>query len=150
MPLFPSVEWFRMLAERMTAQPEKYRKLGAVDLLLFPRVVFPDGGVETFRLAFRGHGCTVDAVPGAPAGAHALVLEGAHEHWREMIDNIRTHGRADLRHTLNYLTLPDWPLRLVPVDEAEGQLATDRFYRYAETLQEFFDEAAGVDTRYAA
>jgi hypothetical protein len=139
-----------MLAERMAAQHEKYRRLGSVDLLLFPRVVFPEGRAETYRLAFRGHGCTVAAADGDPAGAHAVVLEAAYEHWREMLDNIRTHGRADLRHTLNSLTLPDWPFRLLPVDEAEGQLAVDRFYRYAETLQEFFDEAASVDTRYAA
>jgi hypothetical protein len=68
--------------------------------------------------------------------------------WREMVENIRRHGHADLTHTLNYLTLPDWPLHLVPVDDIEGQLDVDRFYRYNETLQEFFDEAAAVETRF--
>jgi hypothetical protein len=67
-----------------------------------------------------------------------------------MLENIRRNGHADLTHTLNYLTLPDWPFRLVPVDEGEGQLDVDRFYRYNETLQEFFDETGYVGTRFVA
>jgi hypothetical protein len=44
---------------------------------------------------------------------------------------------------------PDWPLRLVPVNEDEGQLDVDRFYRYNETLQQFFDGGARLSTRFA-
>ena len=69
--------------------------------------------------------------------------------WKEMVESIRHHHGADLSHTLNSLTLPDWPLRLVPLDEEAGQLDVDRFYRYNQSLQEFFDEAAAVDTRFA-
>ena len=54
---FPSVGWFRALADRMAAQPEKYRKLGAMDLTLVPRIVFPDGRAEVYSLAFEGHRC---------------------------------------------------------------------------------------------
>ena len=36
------------------------------------------------------------------------------------------------------------------VSEGEGQLDVDRFYRYNETLQEFFDEAAAVETQFVA
>jgi hypothetical protein len=64
-----------------------------------------------------------------------------------MVENIRRHGHADLTHTLNYLTLPDWPLRLIPTAD-DDQLDVDRFYRYNESLQQFFDEAAGVETRF--
>ena len=148
---FPSVGWFRALADRMAAQPEKYRKLGAMDLTLVPRIALSDGKTEAFRLVFEGHRCTaVDRVGhGEPIGGrHPVVLEGEYGAWREMIENIRHNGRADLTHTLNYLTLPDWPLRLVSVDDGEGQLDVDRFYRYNESLQEFFDEAARVDTRF--
>ena len=144
----PSVAWFRGLADRMAAQPEKYGRLGRIDLTLLPRIVHPDGRIETYRLVFRGHACTtVDRLPGAPdaaSGPHPVVLEGELAAWTEMFDNIRRHGRADLTHTLNYLTLPDWPLRLVPIDAAAGQLDVDRFYRYNQTLQEFFDEAGAV------
>jgi hypothetical protein len=82
-------------------------------------------------------------------GKHPVVLEGEIEAWKEMVENIQAHGAADLTHTLNYLTLPDWPLRLVPAS-AEGQLDVDRFYRYIETLQEFFNEAADTAVRSAA
>jgi hypothetical protein len=149
--VFPSVGWFRALADRMAAQPEKYRRLGAMDLTLVPRITFPDGHAELYSLAFEGHRCrAVERVESTAAvdGRHPVVLEGEYAAWREMLENIRHHGHADLTHTLNYLTLPDWPLRLHPVDDGEGQLDVDRFYRYNETLQEFFDETARIDTRF--
>ena len=149
--VFPSVGWFRRLADRMAAQPEKYGRLGLVDLTLVPRITFPDGHHETYGLAFEGLRCrAVERIPdGAPVEArHPVILEGEYTAWREMIENIRRHGHADLTHTLNYLTLPDWPLRLVAADDGEGQLDVDRFYRFNETLQEFFDEAASVDTSF--
>lgn len=148
---FPSVGWFRALADRMAAHPEKYAKLGGMDLTLVPRIVFSDGHAEVFSLAFEGHRCrAVERLESAQAvrGRHPVVLEGEYGAWREMLENIRHHGHADLTHTLNYLTLPDWPLRLVPVDDDEGQLDVDRFYRYNQTLQELFDETAHVDTRF--
>ena len=149
---FPSTGWFRLLADRMAAQPEKYRKLGAMDLTLVPRITFPNGAAEVFSLTFEGNACrVVEALEdaGAVRGRHPVILEGEYGAWKEMIENIRQHGRADLQHTLNYLTLPDWPMRLMPVDEAQGQLDVDRFYRYNETLQEFFDEASRIETRFA-
>ena len=150
---FPSVAWFRRLADAMAAAPERYRRLGPLDLTLVPRIAMPDGRTRTFVLVFQGFGCvSVDEVPaaGAGCGPHPVALEGEYEAWREMVDSIRTHGAADLRHTLNFLTLPDWPLRLVALDETAGQLDADRFYRYIESLQEFFNEAARVETRMAA
>jgi hypothetical protein len=148
---FPSVGWFRAVADRMAVQPEKYRKLGAMDLTLVPRITFPDGHAEVYSLAFEGHRCrAVERLESADAvrGRHPVVLEGEYAAWREMLENIRRNRRADLTHSLNYLTLPDWPFRLVAVDEDAGQLDVDRFYRYNETLQEFFDETAQVDTRF--
>jgi len=150
---FPSVEWFRRLAAAMEAAPERYRKLGPVDLTLVPRIVMPDGVTRTFVLRFDGFGCTsVDEVGAADAfcGRHPVALEGEYAHWREMVESIAANGGADLNHTLNFLTLPDWPLRIVPLDDEAGQLDADRFYRYIESLQEFFNEAARVETRMAA
>ena len=154
MHTFPSTEWFQMLADCMAAQPEKYAKLGPVDLTLIVRIVHPDERSDTFRLVFKGHACrAVERLDGdlhALDGPHTVIMEGPHAAWSEMVDNIRTHGSADREHTLNYLTLPDWPLRLVPSDGGDGQLEVDRFYRYIESLQEFFNEAVNVQTRYAA
>ncbi len=150
---FPSVAWFRRLADAMAAAPERYRRLGPLDLTLVPRITMRDGEIRTFVLVFQGYGCrSVEEIPlaGADCGPHPVAVEGEYDAWREMVENIRAHGAADLQHTLNFLTLPDWPLRLVPLDEAAGQLDVDRFYRYIESLQEFFNEAARVDIGVAA
>lgn len=151
METFPSRGWFSRLAERMEAQPEKYRKLGPIDLTLAVRIEFPDHHVELYSLDFDAYGChevkRLERLADA-TGRHIVVIDGEYSAWKEMVENIRAHGVADLTHTLNYLTLPEWPLRLSPVDSSEGQLDVDRFYRYNESLQEFFNEAAGVDTRF--
>src|SRR5215470_7231067 len=125
---FPSVEWFQRLADAMTAAPERYRKLGPLDITLVPRIVFPDGREALFVLTFAGLRCTEITRIERPAevhGPHPLMLEGDYDAWREMVENIRAHGGADLQHTLNSLTLPDWPLRIVPLDDRAGQLDTD-------------------------
>ena len=137
----------------MAARPEKYRKLGPLDLTLIVRVVFADGTDIRHTLEFDGTRCVaITQLSGATAvrGRHPVILEGDYAAWKEMIESIRAHGGADLTHTLNYLTLPDWPLRLIAVNEEEGQLDVDRFYRYQESLQAFFDEATNVETRFAA
>ena len=152
-PSFPSVAWFRLLADAMASRPEKYSRLGPLDLTLIVRITYPDGHEAHYALEFAGTRCVAVTNPASVAdvsGRHRVILEGAYEAWREMIESIRAHGGADLTHTLNYLTLPDWPLRLVAVDESEGQLDVDRFYRYQASLQAFFDEAADVETRFAA
>jgi hypothetical protein len=151
METFPSTEWFARLAERMAAQSEKYRKLGVIDLTLVVRIEFPDHHTEMYALDFDAYGCRdvkrVDRLEDV-GGRHPVVIEGEFSAWKEMVENIRAHGAADLTHTLNYLTLPDWPLRLAPVNPKEDQLDVDRFYRYNESLQEFFNEAAAIDTRF--
>jgi hypothetical protein len=135
----------------MAAQPEKYTKLGPLDVTLVPRIVFPDGRTEMYSLAFQRCACEHVEQPVSPsaiAERHPVIIEGEYAAWKEMVENIRSHGHADLQHTLNYLTLPDWPFRLAAVDEGEGQLDVDRFYRYNETLQAFFDEAAAIETEF--
>ena len=149
---FPSLSFFEQLVARMASRPEDYRKMGPVDLTLVVRLLHPDGRAELYSLAFDGFEC-IASQPATLADVrtrHAVVIEGEFEHWREMIANIRQHGAADLSHTLNYLTLPDWPFRLVAIDDDEGQLDIDRFYRYQTNLQAFFDEAGELATRATA
>jgi len=73
-----------------------------------------------------------------------FMVEGPLGAWREMLENIRQHHIPDREHTLNYLTLPDDPMRVSGPD----QLETDAFYRYNETLQRFFNGSASVETIY--
>jgi hypothetical protein len=150
---FPSRAFFQRLADAMATAPERYRKLGPLDITLVPRIRFADGREALYALTFAGTHCVAVrefADLGGVDAPHPVVIDGEYDAWKEMIENIRTHGGADLAHTLNYLTLPDWPLRLVPLDPGAGQLDVDRFYRYVESLQEFFNEAAGIVTRMAA
>ena len=56
----------------------------------------------------------------------------------------------DLTRPLDYLTLSDGRLRLVPVNDAEGDLDVDRLCGIQEIVQAFFDEAAAIETRFAA
>lgn len=134
---FPSEEFFLTLKRFADAASERYRRLGTIDLVLVVKVDF-DHRSECFELVFSGYGCAgvrrLASLADVEKGA--VVVEGSYETWHQMVENIVSNGKADLAHTLNTLSLPDWPLRV----SAENQLDTDRFYRYQETLQEFFDE----------
>jgi hypothetical protein len=147
--MFPSVEWFEALRAAMQAHRAKYEKLGYVEVTLIPSVAFADGHVERYALVFDLYECSsvrrIESL--AEISGPRVIIEGDHATWREMVENIREHGGADLQHTLNYLTLPDWPMRLSS-DSDQGQLDVDRFYRYQESLQEFFNEAASVPTEF--
>jgi hypothetical protein len=63
-----------------------------------------------------------------------------------MIENIRDHGEPDLGHTLNRLTMAGTPMKVV----ASDQLQVDLFYRFNQSIQAFFNEAAGVPTEFAS
>lgn len=150
--IFPSAGWFRRLSHLMAAHARNCREADTMDLTVVPRITFPDGHSEVYSLAFEGHRCRQVCQPESPEalrGRHAIILEAEYGAWREMIENIRREGHADLTHTLDHLTTLHTPFRLVPVDDGAGQLDIDRFYRHSRMLQEFFDEAAALDTRFA-
>ncbi len=143
---FPSARWFRQLAERMRAEETAYQKLGAVDCAMVVKVELHEGRTKLYEVVFEGYGVRAirelerltDAAP-----SH-FVIDAPFEAWREMIENIRRNGAPDLTHTLNYLTLPDDPMRL----DGPDQLEVDAFYRYNESLQRFFNGAATVPTTF--
>lgn len=58
--------------------------------------------------------------------------------------DIRRNGEADLDHTLDALTFSGVSLKI----EAEDQLEEDLFHRYSQTLQEFFNGAAEIETEF--
>jgi hypothetical protein len=144
--LFPSTQWFRSLARRMAQDEPAFRALGSVECVMVVKVDAARGP-DLHEIAFDGFKVRSvrrllhleDAAPGH------FVLEASLETWREMIENIRAHGGPDLTHTLNYLTFPDFPMRVTGPD----QLEVDAFYRYNQSLQRFFNGAAAVPTAYA-
>jgi len=147
---FPSLNWFEALRRAMLAHVERYRQIGGAEVIVVPTIAFPDGRVERYALIFEANDrVAVKQVASADEVAGPrLVIEGHYAVWREMVENILNHGRADLQHTLNFLTLSDWPLRVT--GDGGHDLSVDRFYRHQESLQEFFNEAAAVATEFAA
>lgn len=144
--LFPSVAWFQALCDTANANPERFRRLGTVDLILVAKIDYPHQS-RLFEIVFSGYHCVgVREVPSVGrAQAGAVVLEGPFQVWAEMVSNIKANGQADLAHTLNTLTLYDTPMRVW----SENQLDTDLFYRYQQNLQEFFDSSANFETEFA-
>ena len=144
---FPSEAWFQELQERAAAKPDRFKRLGFVEANVGIKVESGNGAPPAgFVLEFNGYDCKKISASQRPEDAADFVLVGPYTAWKEMIENIREHGEADLQHTLNVLTMPGVPLKL----EASDQLKADLFYRYNQTLQEFFNGAAEVETEFSA
>ncbi len=141
MPQFPSVEWFEALRDTVEADPH-WRDFGMMDCAMGVNV-----GETTIKLVFDGYEipeiADVSADPNAEDLDFTLVMPT--ERWREMIENIQTNGHADLHHTLNTIDLE------TPEELAKGEDYTrrDLFYRFNQTLQDFFDASAGIETTFA-
>jgi len=72
-----------------------------------------------------------------------FILETDIDVWQEMVENIAAgQGRPDLDHSLNKLSLPGTPIRLWSLDP----LARDLFFRYNQSLQEFWNASAEIET----
>jgi hypothetical protein len=141
---FPSVAFFEALQTEMRAERERFARLGFFDTTFGVRVL-PDGGgpAADFVLAFEVFDC-VRIAPGADDGAVDFVLEGPLAAWRDMLDTIHALGAADTAHSLN--TLTHFGERLVlRYDDPDGH---DKMYRFAQSVQEFFDLSARVEFVY--
>ncbi len=141
---FPSIEWFQALTDQADQDEETFRRLGFCDADV--RVDVREGAsTRSFLLTFRDYGCTaVRELESKSAASVDFALAAGHDVWREMIENIRANGEADLEHTLSYLQLPG-TLELV----AEDQGRADMFYRFNQTFQEFFNSSAAIPTEFA-
>jgi hypothetical protein len=143
---FPSVEFFDALRTLINADPDRFRRLGTVDMTLVAKIDYPDRS-DRYEIVFSGYRCVSvrQLATAVPAARDAIILEGPYPAWREMVENIARNGAADLEHSLNTLTLLDTPLRVY----ADNQLDVDLFYRYQQNLQDFIDAAARVQTYFA-
>ena len=140
---FPSTEFFRQLQELMRKEAERFRRLGYFDTTIGIRV--KNGKERSFVLAFEVFECVdVREVEKLDGEAVDFVLEGSLDAWREMLDNIRSHGKADGDHSINTLTHFGGKISVV-YDDPDGH---DKLYRFDESVQEYFDLAAGLDIQY--
>lgn len=136
-----SPELFERLAGRMAAEAALFERLGDVEIDLALVMLRP--GDEPFHLLLRfsGVACTEVTVtaPGQEREADCW-LEGPLADWEAMFSDIASHGHATGPWTLNALTLFGDRISL----HATDPVGEDRFHRFNQTLQEFFDGAAGA------
>jgi hypothetical protein len=144
MPIhFPSLDFFEALRREMHAEQERFNRLGFFDTTFGVRVLPEDGGAPAeFVLAFEVFDC-VGVRAGTDAGVD-FVLEGPLAVWREMLDTIHALGAADAAHSINTLTHFGEGLQ-VRYDDPDLH---DKLYRFAESIQQFFDLAARLDLVY--
>lgn len=141
---FPSESFFKALAAAMAGAHERFRGLGFFDATIGIRVLPDDdsGAERLFVLAFEVFECTLtEEVPNFTPFRVDFVLEGKASVWREMFENIRRNGGADVAHSINTLTHFGEQLTL-RYDDPDGH---DKLYRFAESIQQFFDLAATLD-----
>ena len=140
MPVFPSVEWFEAV-KKIANESGIFRKLGTCDAEIGIQV-----GDEIFEIDFEAFEVTsVSKIDSNRKRDLDFTLAMSPEAWREMIENIKEHGQADLDHTLNSLDLnnPD------EFAQAEDYYRRDKFYRFNQTFQDFFDSSSKVETTFA-
>ncbi len=140
MPVFPSTEWFNAVGQIIN-RDEAYRHLGTVDA-----EVGIDVGDKVFKLTFEAYEITgVTEIVRADEDTLDFTLAMPYDNWKEMIQNIKQNGRADIHHTLNTLDL-------ALGDEfarARDYYRRDKFYRFNQSFQNFFDASAKIDTQFA-
>lgn len=138
-PTVDSVSFFERLASEMNAHPEEYEILGDVEMRVAIVMTQPDTPPFAVALEFEGIECSaVEAIgPGEEHDADCW-LEGALADWQTMFADIVAHGQAEGRQTINSLTM------LADRISAHGDdpLGLDRFFRFNQTVQNFFDGAA--------
>ena len=133
------IRFFDPLATEMNAHPERYEVLGDLDLVLGVVITSPAGEAFRARLTFEGIRCTdVSEMETGDEHTADCWLEGTVDAWTDMVADIRRNGRATGRQTLNSLTLVGDAIRLRGVDV----MGVDKFSRFNQSLQEFFDGAA--------
>jgi len=141
MPAFPSTEWLQAVADLAREDPT-YRKFGRVDVLAGIKV-----GDRAFRLTFDVFDIgDIREVPVSELSEVDFYLDMTPEQWRAMIESARSEGHAGLEYTLNTLDLklPDG----LHHNTADDGYRADKFFRFNESLQRFFDLSAGVETTF--
>ena len=141
MTAIDSVTLFEDMATEMNQHPERFAVLGDADMVAALVMHRPDGSAFVVELVFEGLGCEGVQVVGVEESRLAdFRLEGPMDAWQAMFDDIRTHGVATGRQTINSLALVGDAIRL----RGDDPMGVDKFSRFNQTLQEYLDGAARV------
>ncbi len=140
MPEFPSVEWFKTAADVLN-KSDSFKRLGTTDAEIGVQV--DDALFEIDFEAFEVKDVrTIDA---RRADELDFVLVQPYDAWKAMLLDIKMNGRATGNYTLNSLDLQSEKEFAVGKDYNRR----DAFYRFNQTFQEFFDNAAHFETTFA-
>jgi len=142
MPVFPSAEWLQDVANLAMAD-EIYHKFGRVDCIAGIKV-----GERSFRLTFDVFDISdIREIDFDGLRELDFYLEMEPERWQAMIEDIKREGHAGLDYTLNTidLRLPDG----LAINAMGDGYRMDKFFRFNQSLQRFFDLSARLDTTYA-
>jgi hypothetical protein len=140
MPVFPSVEWFNAVREIIN-HDQAYRHLGTCDAL-----VGIDVSDKVYKLTFEAFEVTdVEEISRDEEKYLDFTLTMSYERWKQMVENIKKNGRADLDFTLNTLDLDP----SAEFARSNDYYNRDKFYRFNQSFQNFFDASARIDTQFA-
>jgi hypothetical protein len=144
---FPSLSFFQALQTLMRQEEARFRRLGFIDTTFGVHLVAPTGQEWRYLLTFEVFDCCeVSEVPSFDLTTIDFVLQGDLAAWVEMLENIRQHGGADVAHSLNTLTHFGERMTLL-YDDPDNR---DKFFRFQESIQEFFDLANTLDVEFPA
>jgi hypothetical protein len=145
---FPSVEWFEALGKLMDENRARHEHIGPIDCTAQFTVISMEDESQNrhFQVEFELYSVVgVREVDASESDKADFVMETDGYVWQEMIENIREHGgKPDLEHSLNRLSLPGIPIRVWGADP----LGRDEFFRFNQSLQEFVNACAQVETVY--
>jgi len=140
MPEFPSVEWFKTAADVLN-KSDSFKRLGTTDAEIGVQV-----DEHLFEIDFEAFEVKdVRAIDARRADELDFVLVQPYDAWKAMLIDIKTNGRATGNFTLNSLDLQSEKEFAVGKDYNRR----DAFYRFNQTFQEYFDNAAKFETTFA-
>ena len=141
MPDFPSVEWFKQAGDLLN-KSDSFKRLGTCDTEMGVQV-----GDRYFKIDFDAFEVTgASEINSAEADELDFYLVQSPDAWKAMLDDIKANGHATHEFTLNSLDLrSDQELAI-----GKDYNRRDAFYRFNQTLQDYFDMSAQMETTYPA
>ncbi|MEP6870440.1 MAG: hypothetical protein ABI939_01180 [Anaerolineaceae bacterium] len=141
MPKFPSVEWFQEAANLLN-KSDSFKRLGTTDCEMGVQV-----GDQFYEIDFEAFEITkVSQIDAVRAADLDFTLVQTPEAWQAMLEDIKLNGRATHDFTLNSLDLRTTE----ELARGKDYHRRDAFYRFNQTFQEYFDNAAKMETTFPA
>jgi hypothetical protein len=143
MPAFPSVAWLTEVAQ-LAMHDDGYRRFGRVDATVGLKIA-----ERVFRLTFDVFDVRdIREIDEGELRDLDFYLDMEPERWEAMLRSIHEQGKAEREYTLNSLdlTLPEG----LHQNAMEDGYRADKFFRFNESLQRFFDLSGQVETTFDA